>query len=271
MLIRSFKTRSILRSLCPSIFFALACLLLPASAFGQTPSISINDISVVEGDPGILSSATFTVTLSAASQQTISVLASTQAGTATGDVDFVAGSITLTFEPGRVAQTVTVFVRGDSVVEGNEQFFLNLSNPVNATIADGQGVATIVDDEGLILATEPNSQHAIALDSVFLNRETFPIRNDFNFSSDHLTRISLFIIGVKLAPGENASALIATSEDSQGAIRPLTVDFAGKPSFEGFTQVILKLTDQLATGDVKIKITLHGETSNTVLVAVKPQ
>ena len=272
MLVRSFKMRTILRSLCVSIIFGLTCLLSPESAFAQTPTLSVNDTTVIEGDQGILSSAVFNVNLSAASQQTVSVLVTTQSGTATGDVDFVAGSITITFDPGRTTQTVTVFVRGDSVVEGPEQFFVNLSSPVNATIADGQAVATIVDDDGLILVTEPGSQRAVALDSVFLTRDPFPIRNDFNTSSDHVTRISLFALGLKLAAGETASAVTATAEDSQGTVRPLVVEFVGKPNFEGFMQVVLKLNDQITiTGDVKIKITLHGETSNTVLVAVKPQ
>jgi len=253
---------------------SIFCLffIIPVSVFAQVPTLSISDVTVIEGDPGILSSATFNVTLSAASQQTVTVLASTQSGTAIGDEDFIAGSIMLSIDPGKTSTTVTVFVKGDSVVEGPEQFFVNLSNPVNATIADGQGVGTIVDDDGLLLATEPNSQRAVALDSVFLTRDPFPIRNDLNMSSDHRTRISLFIIGFKLAAGENASAVTATAEDSQGVVRPLEVEFAGKPKFEGFTQVVLKLNDQITiTGDVKVRIMLHGETSNQVLVGVKPQ
>jgi len=237
------------------------------------PTLSINDVTVNEGDNGVLNAATFTVSLSAASQQTVSVLASTQSGTAIGGEDFGAGSLTLTIDPGKTSQTITVFVKGDSEVEGTEQFFLNLSNPVNATIADGQGVVTIVDDDALILLTEANVQRAIALDSVLSTRDTFPIRNDSNFSSDHRTRISLFAVGLKLLPGDNASAITATAEDSQGTIRPLEVEFAGKvPTYDWLSQVVLKLNDQITiVGDVKIKITLHGATSNTVLVGVKPQ
>ena len=237
------------------------------------PTLSINDVTVNEGDNGVLNAATFTVSLSAASQQTVSVLASTQSGTAIGGEDFGAGSLTITIDPGKTSQTITVFVKGDSEVEGTEQFFLNLSNPVNATIADGQGVVTIVDDDALILLTEANVQRAIALDSVLSTRDTFPIRNDSNFSSDHRTRISLFAVGLKLLPGDNASAITATAEDSQGTIRPLEVEFAGKvPTYDWLSQVVLKLNDQITiVGDVKIKITLHGATSNTVLVGVKPQ
>lgn len=250
------------------------CLLLIAAgvSFAQG-TLNINDVTVNEGDNGILNSATFTITLSAASQQAVSFVATTGSGTATGDVDFGAGFINLTIDPGKTSQTVTVFVKGDSVVEGTEQFFLNLSNAVNATIADGQGVGTIVDDDALILLTDTNGQRAIALDSVLYTHETFPISNDFNFSSDHRTRIILFAIGLKLSPGETASAVTATAEDSQGTVRPLTVEFANRvPTYDWLSQVVVKLNDQIIiAGDVKIKITLHGAPSNTVLVGVKPQ
>ena len=237
------------------------------------PTLSINDVTVNEGDDGILNSATFTIRLSAASQQTVSVLASTQPGTGISDIDFGAGALTLTIDPGKTSQTITVFVRGDSAIEGTEQFFVNLSNPVNATIADGQGVGTIVDDDALILLTEANVQRSIALDSVLFTRDSFPIRNDFNLSSDHRTRVILFAIGLKLLPAERTSAVTATAEDSDGTVRTLEVEFVGKvPTYDWLTQVVVKLNDQITiTGDVKIKITLHETSSNTVLVAVKPQ
>jgi Ca2+-binding RTX toxin-like protein len=45
-------------------------------------------------------------------------------------------------------QEVRVPILGDDAVEPNESFFVNLSNPVNDVIADGQGQATILDDDG---------------------------------------------------------------------------------------------------------------------------
>jgi hypothetical protein len=45
------------------------------------------------------------------------------------------------------AKTVAVQVIGDRVGEPNETFAVNLSQPANAVVADGQGVGTIVDDE----------------------------------------------------------------------------------------------------------------------------
>jgi hypothetical protein len=236
------------------------------------PALSISDASLFEGDSGAFGTEV-EISLSAASAKTISVLVSTQPGTALGDVDFGAGTATVTFQPGQTSQRVTVFAIGDTVIEGTEQFFLNLSNPVNATIADGQAVATIIDDDALILLTQPNSQRAAALDSVLFTQETFPIVNTLNFSSDNRTRISVFAIGLKLSAGETAAAVTATAEDSLGTVRPLTVEFVDKvPNFFWLTQVVVKLNDQLPTpGDVKIRISLHGQTSNAVLTGVKTQ
>ena len=53
----------------------------------------------------------------------------------------------MTFAAGQTTQTITVAVIGDRLAEPTETFFVNLSSPTNAAIADGQGVGTILDDE----------------------------------------------------------------------------------------------------------------------------
>ena len=68
-------------------------------------------------------------------------------GTATAGSDYRAAAGTLTFAPGQTSKTITVLVNGDRLGEPNETYFVNLSSPGNATIADGQGAGTIVDDE----------------------------------------------------------------------------------------------------------------------------
>ena len=110
------------------------------------PSLRIGDVTVTEGNTGTVA-ATFTVTLSAASTETITVAYATANGTATAGSDYQAASGTLTFAPGETSKTITVLVNGDRLAEPNETFVVNLSSPTNATIADGQGVGTIVDDE----------------------------------------------------------------------------------------------------------------------------
>ncbi|MFZ6820678.1 Calx-beta domain-containing protein, partial [Undibacterium sp. Ji22W] len=75
-----------------------------------TPSLSINDVIVNEA----AGTATFTVTLSAASGQTVSVGYNTSNGTATAGSDYTATSGTLTFNPGVTTQTITVNIANDS-------------------------------------------------------------------------------------------------------------------------------------------------------------
>ena len=64
-----------------------------------------------------------------------------------GPGDYTAAAARLTFAPGETTQTVTVQVNGDLLDELDETFVVNLTSPTNATIADGQGVGTITDDD----------------------------------------------------------------------------------------------------------------------------
>jgi len=112
------------------------------------PALSVSDVTVTEGQSGTVS-AVFNVTLAGLTERTVSVQYSTAPGTATSPQDYTAVSGTLTFTPGQTTRTVSVDVIGDLVLEPDETFSLNLSSPVNATIADGQGIATILNDDGL--------------------------------------------------------------------------------------------------------------------------
>jgi hypothetical protein len=110
-------------------------------------TLSINDVSVQEGNSGT-TSAMFTVTLSRESSQPVSVNVYTQNGSASAPGDYVAiPSTTIVFEPGQTVQQVYVDVKGDTTKEGNETFYVKLSAPVNATIADATGIGTIMNDD----------------------------------------------------------------------------------------------------------------------------
>jgi hypothetical protein len=111
-----------------------------------TPSLSINDATVLEGDAGTVP-ATFTVTLSAVSGRTVTTKYALQSNTAKASSDFMSTSSTLTFAAGETTKTITVLVNGDTVDEIDETFFVNLSNQVNALVAKPQGVGTINDDD----------------------------------------------------------------------------------------------------------------------------
>jgi Ca2+-binding RTX toxin-like protein len=81
-------------------------------------------------------------TLTTASGETLDVSL-----TATEDVDFEYNSWTLVFQPGETTKTIDVRVTGDRVYEVDETFGVLLCDPYNATIADGLGTGTIVNDD----------------------------------------------------------------------------------------------------------------------------
>jgi hypothetical protein len=126
------------------------------------PSITVNDVTVAEGNAGTVNLA-FVVSLSASPTAQVTVNYATANGTtnpATAGSDYVAASGTLTFAANTptLTQTVNVAVNGDTTVEPNETLFLNLSAPAGATIADPQGIGTITNDDtappagGLVLS-----------------------------------------------------------------------------------------------------------------------
>jgi hypothetical protein len=115
-------------------------------------TISIGNATVTEGDRNT-STVSIPVTLSSASATTVTVVASTVSGTAVAGSDFVAKTVTLTFNPGTTTLYVQVAVIGDKVKEPTETFTVALSSPTGgASIATGTGVVTIVDNDGAILA-----------------------------------------------------------------------------------------------------------------------
>ncbi len=110
------------------------------------PGLVINDVSLLEGNSGAVN-AVFTVSLSAPSGQTVTVLYATSNGTAQAGLDYSSASASITFAPGQTVQQVTVQVLGDTAVESEENFFVNLSNAVNAVILQTPGVGIIEDNE----------------------------------------------------------------------------------------------------------------------------
>jgi hypothetical protein len=111
-----------------------------------TPTVSIADVAITEGNTGTRT-VTFTLTLSAASNRTITVVYATADGTALAGSDYTARTATVTFNAGIVTRTFTVTITGDAIVEPDETFVVNLTSPTNVTIADGQAVCTIVNND----------------------------------------------------------------------------------------------------------------------------
>ncbi len=106
-------------------------------------ALSVADVSAEEGEDLI-----FTVELSPASTETVTVDWATLGGTATSGTDFTAGSGTLTFAAGDTEKTFTVLTTDDSTEEDDETFTVTLSNPTNASISDATATGTIENNDG---------------------------------------------------------------------------------------------------------------------------
>ncbi len=107
------------------------------------PTISINDVSVNEPSSGN-TSATFTVRLSGPSQWPTTVHYQTADGTAHAPDDYTALTDTvLTFNSFETSEQINVQINADTLNEPRETFFVQLSTPTNATIADAEGQGTI--------------------------------------------------------------------------------------------------------------------------------
>ncbi|MGZ5214176.1 MAG: Calx-beta domain-containing protein, partial [Actinomycetota bacterium] len=124
------------------------------------PSLVVADVSVPEGDAGDIF-ATFTVTLGAPSALPVSLDAATSDDTATQPSDYGAVATSLTFAPGETTTTVDVTIHGDTVVEPDETFSLQLSNAVGASIGQGVGTATIVTDD--VVPPAPSAEPTVSI------------------------------------------------------------------------------------------------------------
>lgn len=248
-------------------------------AGGQTvkaaPTLSINDVSIAEGNSGT-TNLVFTVTLSAASGATVNVSYATANGTAlTSDNDYQSTSGTLTFNPGDLTKSITVVINGDQKTELDETVLLNLSNPVNAVVSDAQGVGTIQNDDTLQLLLEesgPVAGQATALDSVWFVRDPFSIPSlvdQFNNGSDHNRRVMLFAANLTLNQGDTAAAVTITLVDGNGQTFTVSAEDVRSVPNTSFTQINFRLPDSLAAGICLVTINLHGQISNTGAIRIQ--
>jgi len=135
--------------ICGSEFFTL-----PEDECIPFPEISIDNVTELEGDSGT-TTFVFTVTRTGDLTNPSSVDFTTNDDTTTAGIDYDATSGTANFagesalgaEDGDATTTISVLVKGDTDVEPDETFTVDLSDPSGATIVDGQGLGTILNDD----------------------------------------------------------------------------------------------------------------------------
>jgi Calx-beta domain len=238
------------------------------------PTISINDVSVTEGNSGT-KTATFTLTLSGPSVEAIAIRAVTAPGTATASSDYNSINSVVLFQPGTVTGTVDVQIIGDTNLESNETFFVNLTETFGTTAADGQGMGTILDDDILLMLEEsgPVAGQAAAFESMLLTRDPFrveTINNWSNLPAGQNTLVMIFAQNLRLNQGETAANVIVNLVDANNQTFDVAAaDVRAVPNVD-FAQVVFRLPDALAPGTCKVTITVHGQTSNMGTIRITP-
>src|SRR5262249_41235667 len=119
------------------------------------PQVTLNNVSQLEGKTG-LTPFVFQVRLTAPPTKPVTFDVFTTDGTARAGTNYVAIAAgdnnppadigTVTFAPGQLSKTITVYIKADSipVISGTKTFTVNLSDPSDPTAVLASGIATII-------------------------------------------------------------------------------------------------------------------------------
>ncbi len=187
------------------------------------PNLTINNVNLNEGNIGT-TAFNFTVSLSAASAQTVTVNYATADGTAIAPSDYQAASGTLSFAPGETSKTVTISVNGDAAIEPNETFTVNLSGATNATITGGIGTGTIINDDTCAYSISPTSLNIGASGGA---GNSIAVTTQSGCAYTAVSNNS-FINITSGASGTGNGTVIFTVAVNSGAVRTGTISVAGQ-------------------------------------------
>jgi uncharacterized repeat protein (TIGR01451 family) len=222
----------------------------------RLPVLLIGDGSVVEANSGT-NDLVFTIGLFPATTNTVSINFLTVAGSATpvgANADFLGTNGTLVFAPGSTNQTLNVRVRGDTLYEGNENFFISLNSPSNATLGRSVALGIIVNDDsppfvsiGDVSVTEGNTA---------LTNAVFQVRLSTNsgvaISVPYYTSDGSAVVGEDYT---NASGIVVFPANTPNLVRNITVPVRGDTNIEPnefFYVQIYSVTNALLGTDVGV-------------------
>jgi CSLREA domain-containing protein len=198
----------------------------------------------------------------------------TSGGACTSGVDYLPASGTLTWANNdSSSKTFTITICNDGVNEENETINLTLSDAGGTAKLGSPATATLTigNDDAAVLLTEELTEHAIALDLVFLTRDPFSLTNPFNLGTDQRRRISLFVWRLGLLPGDTVANVGVVARDDEGRTYDLPVE-ALNPTLAvpDVTQVVVRLPDNVigAPRDLRVKVTLRGLSTNEGFIKI---
>jgi hypothetical protein len=228
------------------------------------PTIAINDVTAPEGNAGS-TAFTFSVTMTGQSSTLVSLDWVTAVSTATFPSDFANGSGTVSWAAGTTgSKTVVVQVVGDTAVEPDETFAVNLSNLQGiATVTDGSGIGTITNDDILTLPTLSVGSPTVGEGPAVTAK--VPVTLSAPAGAGGVTVIATTTNGSATAPGDYAAVslpvTIAAGKTTGEIPIPITNDAVDEPT-ESFTVTLSSPTNAtIAAGTGTVTITDDDTTS----------
>jgi len=194
----------------------------------------------------------------------------TSNGTATQPGDYTSSSGSLQFAAGETVKSFVVPTTNDQSIERPESFNIVLSSGTAGAMEGSPftSTITIIDDDKPLVLIDDNTGRAVALDSVTMLGEPFPLTNIHNFSLDQRTRVMVFASGLDdVMAGEVVSVQI---EDVLHRSYPLVVEDIRKvPGYPWLMQIVVKLPDAIdIQGDYRISLTFRGTTGNNAPITI---
>ncbi|WP_282756177.1 DUF4347 domain-containing protein, partial [Desulfuromonas thiophila] len=226
------------------------------------PNITISDASITEGNSGT-TTLSFTVSLSSpAPTGGVTFDIATANNTALAGSDYAAKSLTgQTIAAGNSSYTFEVTINGDTDIESNETFFVNLTNVIGATVADGQGLGTITNDD---VNSEPtlsldNTTHSYTENTSAIQIDASGTVSDVNGDADW----NGGKLDVQITSGAIASDEISIADtDGDGT----TITVSGTNIFAGGVDVgDLSVSGGAVSGGTKLTITFDSDATNAIV------
>ncbi len=241
---------------------------------GGSPTLSINNVSVIEGNSGT-TMATFTIGLSsAAGAGGVTFDIATQDNTAiAADNDYVVKSLPgQTIAAGNSSYTFDVTVNGDTNVEPNETFFVNVTNVTGATPMSVQGTGTIINDETTQInqiqgsgSTSPLAGQSVTTGGIVTatkNNGFFLQTPDAGIDADPNTSEGIFVFTASAPP---AAAAIGNFVNISGTVSEFVPSSA--PNQPPVTEIVSPTVASISTGNplpAPITITAADTTPNNL-------
>lgn len=231
--------------------FQALLLLTGGTAMAAKPTVSIDDVQMLEGERKLVKSTmTFTLSLSEKASERLSVRVATTNGTANAGSDYDSASGVVRFRRGQIRQTFSVKINGDATAEQDETFFVDLSSPDGLLLGKRRGIGTILDDD------TPAPEVALSV-------------ADATVSEGNGERRSLrFVVTAQPAPKSTVTVSYATANGSAKAGSDY-VTTSGKLSFgAGVGSQIIEVPvigDTVAENDETLTLTLSASTGRTRL------